>query len=399
MFCFVLCHVYSFFLHPLTSDCRLQSFERFPQVNCFPRGGHLFIGGKVSFDMLSYLMPRGTLFPLFIFLLICTSSVHSFQSKLYATSRHSNSKSINAILESPASIEDESFSSLVSAQDFIQRLNSLKLDGQVTKWNSTLMDIRSATTKADLQFISRNSFSSSNYFEDIVAGARKSQQQGSIETPFIAVSASSFLLSALVIPQMPFPDWAKNVLGLLFLLTPFLLIIINLAAPGLYLSFQKKQSEANTQGLSERILYHEAGHFLAGYLCGVPVISYDVTGDRDAGTTIALDISESSTMTENVQAIRDKSGNLLVVSMAGMVAETLRFGDSKGGAEDLLFATEVLRLLRVPSEDKEGSLRWAVLKALLLLKINRDALDRVADTMRKTLPVAACIRSIEEDII
>ena len=342
-------------------------------------------------------MRRGSLLSVFLLLLICTSSVQSFQSKLYTTSKRINSKSVNSIPDSPANVDDEKFSTLTSARDFIERLNSLKLDGQVTKWNSTLMDIRSATTKADLQFISRNSFSSANYFEDIVAGARKSQQQGSIETPFIAVSASSFLLSALVIPLTPFPDWAKNVLGLLFLLTPFLLIIINLAAPGLYISFQKKRSEANTEGLSERILYHEAGHFLAGYLCGVPVISYDVTGDRDAGTTIALDISESSTMTENVQAIRDKSGNLLVVSMAGMVAETLRFGDSKGGAEDLLFATEVLRLLMIPNEDKEGSLRWAVLKALLLLKINRDALDRVADTMRKTLPVAACIRSIEEE--
>lgn len=342
---------------------------------------------------------RGAPLALGLLFFIYLNPINSFHAKFHSTFKRSHTYSIKSLLDSPTGLDDEIMSSLTSASAFIDRLNTLKLDGRVSKWNSTLMDIRSATTKADLQFISRNSFSSANYFEDIIAGARRSQQQGSIEMPFIAVSATSFLLSALVIPLMPIPDWAKNVFGLFFLLTPFLLIITNLSAPGLYQSFQKKQSEANTEGLSERILYHEAGHFLAGYLCGVPVISYDVTGDRDAGTTIALDISESSTMTENVRAIRDKSGNLLVVSMAGMVAETLRFGDSKGGAEDLLFATEVLRLLKVPNEDKEGSLRWAVLKALLLLKINRDALDRVADTMRRTLPVAACIRSIEEDAL
>jgi hypothetical protein len=252
---------------------------------------------------------------------------------------------------------DDSLLSESSAADFIRRLNELKLDKQVTKWNSTLMDIRATTTKLDIQLVSRTSFSSPNYFEDIIEGARKSQQQGSIEMPFIAVSASSFLISAVVIPLLSIPDWAKNVFGSIFLLTPFLLILINLAAPGLYLSLQKKNSMNNDQDLNERILYHEAGHLLAGYLCGVPVISYDTSGDRDAGTTIELDISEKSTMVENMQVIKNKAGNLLVVSMAGMVSETLRFGDSKGGAEDLLFATEILRLLRTPNDEKEGSLR------------------------------------------
>ena len=338
---------------------------------------------------------RTVIFAVYFFLSTIKLS-DSFQSKLNAISSRQRTRLILADSISSTRLDDEVLSSLSSASVFIERLNTLKTDGQVAKWNSTMMDIRSATTKIDLQFISRTSFSTEDYFGDIIEGARKSQQQGSIEMPFIAVSAASFLLSALVIPLMPIPDWSKNVFGLIFLLTPFILIITNLAAPGLYLSLQKKQSQASTLDLSDRILYHEAGHFLAGYLCGVPVVSYDVTGDRDAGTTIVLDISETSTMQENVQAIRDKAGNLLVVSMAGMVAETLRFGDSKGGAEDLLFATEVLRLLRVPNEEKEGSLRWAVLKALVLLRIHRDALDRVADTMRSTLPVAACIRAIEE---
>jgi hypothetical protein len=49
--------------------------------------------------------------------------------------------------------------------------------------------------------------------------------------------------------------------------------------------------------------------------------------------------------------------------MVGMVSETLRFGDSKGGAEDLQFATEILRILKTPNEEKEGALQWAVLKS------------------------------------
>lgn len=336
-----------------------------------------------------------------LFLISTASSVSSFHPQILVARSlipvklsHCQLKDGGKVFSS--SIDSDNFP-LSSASEFIETLNLLKKDGKVSRWNSSLMEVKSTTTKADLQFISRNSFASLNYFEDIIAGARNSQQQGSAEMPFIAVSAASFLLSAIIVPLLPIPDWSKNVFGLIFLLTPFLLIITNLAAPGIYQNYLKKSSKEKNVGLSERILYHEAGHFIAGYLCGVPVISYDITGDRDAGTTMALDISETATVSENIQALKEKSGNLLVVSMAGMVAETLRFGDSKGGAEDLLFATEILRIMRVPVGEKEGALRWAVLKALLLLRINRDALDRVADNMRTGAPVVTCINTIEEE--
>lgn len=328
------------------------------------------------------------------------SRIESFSAPCNSISRYYQlcirTSQLHLINEESSQLLDEGSSS--SAAAFVSRLNFLKSERKISKWNSSLMDIKSATTKADLQFVSRTSFSSLNYFEDIIEGARKSQQAGSIELPFIYVSVASFLLSSIVIPLMSIPNSIKNVLGLFFLLLPFLLIIVNLAVPTLYLNLQKKNSKANTQDLSERILYHEAGHLLAGYLCGIPIISYDITGDRDAGTTIELDISEKSTMAESMQVIKNKSGNLLVVSMAGMVSETLRFGDSKGGAEDLQFATEILRLLRTPNEEKEGALRWAVLKALLLLRIHRDSLDRVAESMRREASIAVCIQTIENDV-
>lgn len=54
-----------------------------------------------------------------------------------------------------------------------------------------------------------------------------------------------------------------------------------------------------------------------------------------------------------------------------MVAETLRFGDCNGGREDLPLARRILRSYGVPDKQLEEYLRWAVAKALALLRLNR----------------------------
>ena len=61
------------------------------------------------------------------------------------------------------------------------------------------------------------------------------------------------------------------------------------------------------------------------------------------------------------------------------------------------FAYEILRLSRVAPEDRTGCLRWAVLKALTLLRIHRDALDSVAEAMKQGKSIAECIIAIESE--
>eukprot|EP01042_Synura_sphagnicola_P032578 gene32578-41897_t len=65
--------------------------------------------------------------------------------------------------------------------------------------------------------------------------------------------------------------------------------------------------------------------------------------------------------------------------MAGVVAETLRFGNSRGGSEDFPVALEVLRYMNVAGEvESNAYLRWGVLKALTLLRLHRQELDEIA---------------------
>jgi hypothetical protein len=78
------------------------------------------------------------------------------------------------------------------------------------------------------------------------------------------------------------------------------------------------------------------------------VTSYDITGDRDAGTTIELPSEPSAEA--SLRVVREKAGNLLIVSMAGMVAETLRFGDSEGTCRRLCAANRARPRLYRPTE-------------------------------------------------
>jgi ribosome-interacting GTPase 1 len=48
------------------------------------------------------------------------------------------------------------------------------------------------------------------------------------------------------------------------------------------------------------------------------------------------------------------------------------------------------------SQEVDGYLRWATLKAITLLRLERDALDSLADAMKKGRSVAECIAVIEE---
>ena len=90
---------------------------------------------------------------------------------------------------------------------------------------------------------------------------------------------------------------------------------------------------------------------------------------------------------------------IMMMIMLGLVAETLRFGDSKGGAADLIIASEILRITQIRPSDREGSLRWAVMKALILLRLYRNSLDSLACAMMEGKSIGDCIKIIEESAI
>ena len=264
------------------------------------------------------------------------------------------------------------------------------------KFNSTIAQL-AYVSAYDLQFAAGKSFATRDYYRDIIDNALSTKESDDASKSFIALSAVSIISSAIVIPQIPVDvlplGGVRNFFSFATLILPFLLISISLVNPDFMTTLNRVVFNRNNMDSSDksrrRILCHESGHFLLGHLCGLPVTDYLINGDRQSATVI--DFGGLNTK----EAIADIAGNLLITALGGCVAETLVMGDSRGGREDIPVVYEILRVADVAAGEKEAAVRWALLKALQLLRIHREALDDLVDAFDKGLDVISCIEIIE----
>lgn len=141
-----------------------------------------------------------------------------------------------------------------------------------------------------------------------------------------------------------------------------------------------------------RQTYHEAGHFLVGYLLGLQVVSYDADGASSAVRFASSAAGGASAL--DAEAL----DGLAVVSLAGVAGEVIACGDAEGGLADLAQLRELCGLARPAvrtREQQDALIRWATLMALTLLQNHGPALERLAAALDAGAPVDACIGAIE----
>ena len=281
------------------------------------------------------------------------------------------------------------------------------------KFDSTTLEPREISER-ELFLITRMSWETEDLLESVLAAARDDPLSAS-KGRTVAASVASVLTGALVLPQLDLDATVKNALGLMFLSAPFFIILLTLYFPKVAMQINSSRGDRSDCGqarLRERVATHEAGHLLAGYLCGIPILSYDASlrggPEQDAGLEIELSMDALGSGPGNVKAEADpvaaKAGHLLVVAMAGVVAELLRFGDSRGGFSDIPVALRVVRLLEGTGRNvvagrsaarNKAYLRWALLKAIILLRLHREALDEVTQGMLEGRDVMALLEQVE----
>lgn len=222
-------------------------------------------------------------------------------------------------------------------------LDEEKALGKFALWKVTNVEYKSIS-KFDLQFATRTSFSSDDYFGDLF----KNMNSGTALTgPYLLFSFLPILFTSIILPQIDFiPRNMITIFSSISLVLPFVYLSVNIIAPDVLVRLLYNNDSGDSDRVKikqrERIAYHEAGHMLTGYLCGILVLAYDISGDRDASTTI--DFAEDSVSQSVEDTFSAKAAHLLVVAMAGVVAETLRFGDSRGGQQVICYVNLILQI-------------------------------------------------------
>ncbi len=152
----------------------------------------------------------------------------------------------------------------------------------------------------------------------------------------------------------------------------------------------------------QRIVNHEAGHFLTAYFLGIPITSYTLTAwemIRQGKLGRGGVIFETESLTDkpfNLQEMRLTLDRFCTVWMAGIAAEKLVHGDSSGGAEDRRQLKAALTMAGLPEVGYPLKERWAQLQATNLLTRHQKSYEALVEAMKQRSSVEECYAVIQQ---
>ncbi|NET58197.1 MAG: ATP-dependent Zn protease [Symploca sp. SIO2E6] len=150
----------------------------------------------------------------------------------------------------------------------------------------------------------------------------------------------------------------------------------------------------------DRILHHEAGHFLVAYLLGIPITGYTLTaweafrqGKPGLGG-VTFDTRELSPDPLAASEVRLTLERFCTVWMAGVAAENLVYDHAEGGAEDRQKLREALTSLGLPTNEYLMKERWATRQAQGIIEENFSAYEALVEAMKQRESVIECCEVI-----
>jgi hypothetical protein len=152
------------------------------------------------------------------------------------------------------------------------------------------------------------------------------------------------------------------------------------------------QSPDVRQSNRRRLCIHEAGHLLVGYFCGLPMISYEI--NDSIGAHLEFDFTGLET-SKAEDLLRPFVAQVSTVSMSGIVAEALIYGDCQGGAEDWPLATRFLRIYCSTENELDDYRRGAIANALIICRLHLNILNEIAEAMDQGKTTNECFMIIE----
>jgi hypothetical protein len=207
----------------------------------------------------------------------------------------------------------------------------------------------------------------------------------------VAVVLGSTLLGILSLAVLP-PNVGAT-FTYLFALIPIGFIGIGSTSPGIIAAAisgarSTKEDEVTRR---ERICRHEAGHFLCGYLCGLPVKEYSVSPDTGVACV------EFHTSSAGRELTDDEIAALSVVAMSGSVAEIMQYGKATGGQNDLLELQNCFTKSKefIGAAKQQDLTRWGALSSYGLIKGNLSKYEGLVIAFKENKSLSDCVAIIE----
>lgn len=179
----------------------------------------------------------------------------------------------------------------------------------------------------------------------------------------------------------------------LFALIPIAFIGIGSTAPGaiaavIVASRGGKKEDADAR--RERICRHEAGHFLCGYVCGLPVKKYLISSETGVAN-VEFHMGATGELSDADIA------HLSVVAMSGSVAEIMAYEKATGGGADLLELQNCFRRSKdfIGAAKQQDLTRWGALTSYDIIKKNLTKYEALVRAFQENKSLADCVSIIE----
>ncbi|KAF3662256.1 putative NB-ARC domain-containing disease resistance protein [Capsicum annuum] len=161
-----------------------------------------------------------------------------------------------------------------------------------------------------------------------------------------------------------------------------------------------------SQKYHNRVIQHEAGHFLIAYLLGILPKGYTLTSLDALKKQGSLNIQAGTAFVDFEFTEEVNSGKVTAtmlnrfscIALAGVATEYLLFGYAEGGLSDINQLDALLKSLGFTQKKADSQVRWAVLNTILILRRHEKARAKLAEAMTKGKSVVVCIDTIEKYI-
>ena len=146
----------------------------------------------------------------------------------------------------------------------------------------------------------------------------------------------------------------------------------------------------------DRILHHEAGHFLVAHFLNIPVTGYTLSAWEAfkqkqpglGGVTFADD--QLAAQLEQGALKAQLLDRYCTIWMAGIAAENLVYNNAQGGADDLNKLRQVLTPIGFSNAAQDQKQRFSALQAKTIIEANWTAYEALVTAMQQRASVDEC---------